>query len=111
MFVDEAGFNRTKRRRKGRNVIGQRAIVEVPGQRGGNVTICAASNHGVLHHHVTLGPYNIQHLLRFLANLRDILFEQRVQEQQGQELNENPIPTYVIVLDNVSFHRASRNVF
>ena len=93
-------------------MIGQRAIVEVPGQRGGNVTICAAiSNHGVLHHHVTLGPYNTQHLLRFLANLRDILFEQWVQEQQGQELNENPIPTYVIVLDNVSFHRASRNVF
>ena len=89
-------------------MIGQRAIVEVPGQRGGNVTICAAiSNHGVLHHHITLGPYNTQHLLRFLANLRDILFEQWVQEQQGQELNENPIPTYVIVLDNVSFHRAA----
>ncbi|XP_031723080.1 uncharacterized protein LOC116394257 [Anarrhichthys ocellatus] len=104
IFVDEAGFNLTKRRRRGRNVIGQRAIVEVPGQRGGNVTICAAiSNHGVLHHHVTLGPYNTQHLLRFLANLRDILFE-----QQGQELNENPIPTNVIVLDNVSFHRAAQ---
>ncbi len=39
-------------------MIGQRAIVEVPGQQGGNVTICAAiSNRGVLHHHVTLGPY------------------------------------------------------
>lgn len=90
-------------------MIGQRAIVEVPGQRGGNVTICAAiSNHGVLHHHVTLGPYNTQHLLTFIANLRDILFEQQVQEQQGQELNENPIPTYVIVWDNVSFHRAAQ---
>lgn len=64
-------------------MIGQQAIVEVPGQRGGNVTICAAiSNYGVLHHHNTLGPYNTQHLLRFLANLRDILFE-----QQGEELN------------------------
>ncbi|XP_016315794.1 uncharacterized protein LOC107668442 [Sinocyclocheilus anshuiensis] len=109
IFVDEAGFNLTKRRRRGRNMIGQRAIVEVPGQRGGNVTICAAiSNHGVLHHHVTLGPYNTQHLLRFIANLRYILFEQQVQEQQGQELNENPIPTYVIVWDNVSFHRAAQ---
>lgn len=55
-------------------MIGQRAIVEVPGQRGGNVTICAAiSNHGVLHHHVTLGPYNTQHLLTFIANLRDFI--------------------------------------
>ncbi|XP_055776448.1 uncharacterized protein LOC129853936 [Salvelinus fontinalis] len=98
IFVDDAGFNLTKRRRRGRNMIGQRAIVEVPGQRGGNVTICAAiSNHGVLHHRVTLGPYNTQHLLRFIANLRDILFEQQVQEQQGQVLNENPIPTYVIM--------------
>ncbi|RXN32842.1 hypothetical protein ROHU_036083 [Labeo rohita] len=108
IFVDEAGFNLTNRRRRGRNIIGQRAIVEVPGQRGGNVTICAAiSNHGVLHHHVTLGPYNTQHLLRFIANLRDILFELQVQDHQGQELNENPIPTYVIVWDNVSFHRAA----
>lgn len=95
-------------------MIGQQAIVEVTGQRVGNVTICAAiSNHGVLHHHVTLGPYNTQHLLRFIANPRDILFEQQVQdqqgqEQQGQELNENPIPTYVIVWDNVSFHRAAQ---
>jgi len=68
-------------------MIGQRAIVEVSGQRGGNVTICAASNHAVLHHHATLGPYNTQHLLRFMVNLRDILFQ-----QQGQELNENTIP-------------------
>ena len=45
-------------------MIGQRAIVEVPGQRGGNVTICAAiSNHGVLHHHVTLGQYDVLSLL------------------------------------------------
>ena len=90
-------------------MIGQRAIVHVPGQRGGNVVICAAiSSHGVLHHCVTLRPYNTQHLLRFLANLREFLFEQQVQEQQGQELNENPIPTYVIVWDNVSFHRAAQ---
>ena len=41
-------------------MIRQRAIVEVAGQRGCNVTICAAiSNHGVLHHHVTLGPYTV----------------------------------------------------
>ncbi|XP_070399946.1 uncharacterized protein [Nothobranchius furzeri] len=38
IFVDEAGFSLQKRRRRGRSIIGQRAIVEVPGQRGGNVT-------------------------------------------------------------------------
>ncbi|XP_039606480.1 uncharacterized protein LOC120527295 [Polypterus senegalus] len=55
IYMDEAGFNLTKRRRRGRSVIGQRAIVGVPGQRGGNVTLCAAiSNHGVVHHQANL---------------------------------------------------------
>ncbi|KAK0136823.1 hypothetical protein N1851_026995 [Merluccius polli] len=36
IYVDEAGFNLTRTRRRGRNIIGHRAIVNVPGQRGGN---------------------------------------------------------------------------
>lgn len=75
MVVDEAGFNLAKRRR-GR-IIGQRAIIELPGQRGGNVTICAAiSSYGVLHHHVTVGPYNNELLATFLEGLQDALLEQ-----------------------------------
>ncbi|XP_036001508.1 uncharacterized protein LOC118565346 [Fundulus heteroclitus] len=35
LFLDEAGFNLHKRRQRGRIIIGQRAITEVPGQRGG----------------------------------------------------------------------------
>lgn len=97
IYLDEAGFNLTRRRRRGRNIIGQRAIVQVPGQRGGNITICAAiSNHGVLHHHVTMGAYNTQHLMTFLANLRNNLLE----------LENHEDTMYVIVWDNVSFHRA-----
>ncbi|XP_078027192.1 uncharacterized protein LOC144464339 [Epinephelus lanceolatus] len=42
VFVDEAGFNLAKGRRRGRNIIGHRATVDVPGQRGGNITMCAA---------------------------------------------------------------------
>ncbi|XP_019217693.1 uncharacterized protein LOC109203111 [Oreochromis niloticus] len=38
LFVDEAGFNLSKTRRRGRNIIGHRAIINVPGQRGGNIT-------------------------------------------------------------------------
>lgn len=96
IYMDEAGFNLTKRRRRGRNVIGHRAIVGVPGQRGGNVTLCAAiSNHGVVHHHANLGPYNTHQLLISLNHMRDALL--------GQQ-DEHPI--YVVVWDNVSFHRA-----
>ncbi|KAG9283830.1 hypothetical protein AMEX_G2646, partial [Astyanax mexicanus] len=48
IFVDEAGFNLTKRRRRGRNIIGRRVIVDVPSQRGGNITFCAAmSSRGI----------------------------------------------------------------
>ncbi|KAK0151412.1 Carboxypeptidase O [Merluccius polli] len=49
LFVDEAGFNLSKTRRRGRNIIGHRAIINVPGQRGGNITMCAAiSQNGVI---------------------------------------------------------------
>lgn len=59
IYVDEVGFNLTKTRRRGQNVIGQRAIKNVPGQRGGNITMCAAiTQNRVLHHNATLGPYN-----------------------------------------------------
>ncbi|XP_046722685.1 uncharacterized protein LOC124397199 [Silurus meridionalis] len=34
LFLDEAGFNLQKQKQRGCNIIGQRAITEVPGQRG-----------------------------------------------------------------------------
>ena len=102
IFMDEAGFNLAKRRRRGRNVIGQRAIIELPGQRGGNVTICAAiSSYGVLNSHVTVGSYNTELLLTFLDGLRGALLEQREREQAER-------PMYVVIWDNVSFHRGPR---
>lgn len=36
---DEAGFHLSTVRRRGRNIIGHRAIVSVPGQHGGNITL------------------------------------------------------------------------
>ena len=56
IFIDEAGFNLTKRRKRGRNIVGHRAVIQVPGQRGGNITMCAAiSTRGILHRHAVLG--------------------------------------------------------
>ncbi|XP_049914950.1 uncharacterized protein LOC126399166 [Epinephelus moara] len=101
IFIDEAGFNLVKRRRRGRNVIGQRAVIEVPGQRGGNVTMCAAINHhGVLHHHATLGPYNTAHLIAFLDTLYNIVV-------QPDQMDDTEVIRFVVVWDNVSFHRAA----
>ena len=70
VYVDEAGFNLTKCRRRGRNIIGHRATLDLQGQRGGNITMCAAIlEHGVLTHIPLIGPYNTQHLLNFLETL------------------------------------------
>ncbi|XP_045579092.1 uncharacterized protein isoform X4 [Salmo salar] len=82
IYVDEAGFNLAKTRRRGRNIIGHRAIINVPGQRGGNITMCAAiSQNGVLHHHAILGPYNTAHIITFL----DTLHNRLIPNDQGPE--------------------------
>lgn len=58
IFVDEAGFNLAKTRRRGRNLIGQRATV----QRRGNISMCAAiSKDGVVGHRPLFGSYNAAH--------------------------------------------------
>lgn len=97
IYVDEVGFNLTKTRHRGRNVIGQRAITNVPGQHGGNITMCAAiTQNGVLHHNATLGPYNTTHILTFLDAIHTML-----------ALNPDQAPArFVVIWDNVSFHQA-----
>lgn len=103
VFVDEAGFNLAKGRRRGRNLIGHRATIGTPGQRGGNITMCAAiSENGVSTHIPHIGPYNTQLLLSFLNTLyRDLIPE----HQRG--LVRPDLPNDVIVWDNVSFHRTN----
>lgn len=101
VFVDEAGFNLAKGRRRGRNIIGHRATADVPGQRGGNITMCAAiSENGVATHIPSLGPYNTQKLLIFLDRLHFDLIPENERGLVGPHL-----PQYVIVWDNVNFHR------
>ncbi|XP_006800340.2 uncharacterized protein LOC102791730 [Neolamprologus brichardi] len=96
IFVDEAGFHLTKTRRRGRNIIGHCAIINVPGQCGGNITMC------VVHHHATLGPYNTAHIITFLDTFDMLTNVQRPEQTR-----------YVIIWDNVSFHRSAsvRNWF
>lgn len=66
--------NLAKTRRRGRKVIGQRATVNVPGQRGANITMCAAlSSDGLLLHKPLIGPYNTERLISFLDDLHNHL--------------------------------------
>ncbi len=103
VFVDEAGFNLSKGRRRGRNLTGHRATTDTPGQRGTNITMCAAiSENGVSTHLPHIGPYNTQLLLVFLNTLyRDLTPEQ----EKG--LVRPHLPNYVVVWDNISFHRTN----
>ncbi|XP_031688651.1 uncharacterized protein LOC109897194 [Oncorhynchus kisutch] len=98
IYIDEAGFNLAKRSGQGRNIIGHRAIVNVPGQRGGNIT--AISQQGVLYHHANLGPYNTALLITFLDTLHGIHIP--TEQRGGPEQ-----PRYVVICDNVSFHPAA----
>ncbi|XP_039598918.1 uncharacterized protein LOC120521189 [Polypterus senegalus] len=102
IYVDEAGFNLAKRHRHGRNIIGQRATVTVPGQRGANITMCAAiSNNGALLHKCQIGPYNTDRRLLFLEDLHERLVPEVERGQVGDHL-----PIYVITWDYVAFHHS-----
>ncbi|KAI2667403.1 Insertion element IS630 uncharacterized 39 kDa protein [Labeo rohita] len=88
-----AGFNLAKTRRRGRNLIGQRATVEVPGQHGANITMCAAiSEDGVVGRRPCVGSYNAALIITFLDELNQVCRADGV--------------TYVIVWDNVQFHHS-----
>ena len=97
IFIDEAGFNLAKTRRRGRTVIGQRAVVNVPGQCGENITLCAAiSLQGVLHHHATLTSCNSAHIITFLDAQHNTVVQDGPQQ-----------PRFVVIWDNVSFQWAA----
>ncbi len=101
IYVDEAGFNLAKRRRRGRNIIGKRATVTVPGQRGANITMCAAiSINGALLNKCVIGPYNTDCLLLFLEDLHERLVPEVERGQMGD------LSIYVITWDNVAFHHS-----
>ncbi|XP_025998210.1 uncharacterized protein LOC113030836 [Astatotilapia calliptera] len=103
VYLDEAGFNLAKGRRRGRNHIGERATIDVPGQRGGNITMCAAISENGVHTHIPrIGAYNSQHLLAFLDALHRDLIPQNGRDDPGDNRT-----MYVVVWDNVSFHHSA----
>ncbi len=68
IYLDEAGFNLAKTRKE-RSEFHWPAI-QVPGQRGVNITMCAAiSEDGVVGRRPHIGPYNAALLVTFLDEL------------------------------------------
>ena len=88
LFLDDAGFNLAKTRRRGQNFTGQQATIQVPGQRGANITLCAAiTEDGVVGRWPRIGSYNAALLVTFLDELNQVCGADGV--------------IYVIVWDNV----------
>lgn len=76
IFLDEAGFNLPKVRRRWGNLIGHRIILSLRGQRGGHITMNAAiMQNGVHHHHTSIDSYNMAHIFTFLDGLHNIITE------------------------------------
>lgn len=94
--VDKAIFNLAKRRRRLWNIIGQQVIVQVPGQRGGKVTLCGAlGDHEVPHCQHTF------HISSSLLSLRMCCLG-----VYGSITSRQSVLSMAIVWDNVVFHRS-----
>ena len=73
------GKGETKVRRRGRNIIGHWAILNVP-----NITMCAAiTQKRVLHRHADFGLYNTAHILTRLDRLHNVVLT--AEEQMDAE--------------------------
>ena len=82
IYIDKAGFNLTKANWRGRKIIDHRAIINVPGQLGGNITLCAATTQdGVL----------LRHGHTYIVTA-------------GNQMHQIQ---YIVIWDNVSFHHAA----
>lgn len=93
-FIDEAGFNLTKTRRRGRSIITTMPLwMLLPCM---DKTLCHITNNGALHHLANLGPYNTDLILMYLDKLCNTVLQADHMDVEGQN-------RYVVVWDNVCF--------
>ncbi len=98
IFIDEAGFNLTKRPKRGRNILGHRAVT-------------SSWPEGRQHHHMRSHQQSWRppppcqtgsiQLLQFLNPLHDNILQQEGEPGQPEQVQ------YVVIWDNVSFHHAA----
>jgi len=63
IFIDEVGFNLTKRQKRGKNIIASMTLLKSLASTMGTSQCLQITHHGVIHHHAILGPYNTAHLI------------------------------------------------
>jgi transposase len=100
-FVDEVGFNAVMRARRGRSLVGTRAVHEVTNLRSRNISICCAiSKYGLLKYDAQTRPYNGDTFRNFMTSIFQVLASQGIARA-------------AFIMDNVPFHKsiAVRDLF
>jgi transposase len=93
-FLDEVGFNISMRRRRGRSLSGEGAVMIVPTIRSRNISVCCVmSKRGTFLYRKQDRAFNIE---TFSIFIDDFL----------SKLSMNGITNAILVLDNVSFHKS-----
>jgi transposase len=93
-FVDESGFSCSMRRKVGRALEGERAVVRVPAIRSKNFSLCAAYNINTMFHFEVQGrPYNTANFLIFVRAVT-------------AKFTTEGIINAILIMDNVPFHHS-----
>lgn len=94
LFIDEVGFNITMRSRKGRSKKNTRAIQIVKNIRSRNISVCCClSINGIVHYKTQDHAFNEVAFYDYIKELLEIL------------QSNNPNSKYVLIMDNVPFHK------
>jgi hypothetical protein len=95
-FIDEAGFNISMRVRRGRSLVGTRAVRIVRNIRSRNITLCCAiGKEGILNYETSQGSYNTDKFFEFVRNTIDVIRSKNIQNA-------------ILIMDNVPFHKSER---
>ncbi|KAG0425482.1 hypothetical protein DMUE_6027, partial [Dictyocoela muelleri] len=94
IFLDEAGFNLSMKRGRGRSLIGKNASCIVKQLKTRNISVCASmSKNGIIHHSMRVAPFNTVSFNNFLVELIEIL-------------GLKGINNAILIMDNVPFHKS-----
>lgn len=94
-FIDEIGFNISMRTRRGRSLVGMRAVHNVTAIRSRNISVCCAMNkNGIFKYSAQTRAYNTDSFVEFIRLLIS-------------ELTILNIKDAVFIMDNVPFHKCN----
>jgi transposase len=113
IFLDECGWTLARRRNRGRAILGYRAYVVLPGNRGANITLFAAVSavKGLINHQTWLGGTKADTFISALSKMFEALKAQDAAHyaaMHGGAAPADPAAAHVprlIIMDNCPIHK------